>query len=47
MLALIRSGRRAEALDAYHECAKVLAEEYGAHPGADLQALLISALGGK
>ena len=47
MLALIRSGRRQEALDAFHQCSKVLAEEYGTHPGDDLQALLINALGGK
>jgi DNA-binding SARP family transcriptional activator len=45
MLALIKAGRRTEALDAFHQCARVLAEEYGAHPGDDLQALLITAMG--
>jgi DNA-binding SARP family transcriptional activator len=47
MLALIRADRRKEALDAFHQCARVLAEEYGAHPGNDLQALLITAMGGQ
>jgi DNA-binding SARP family transcriptional activator len=47
MQALIKAGRRAEALDAYQQCAKVLAEEYGTHPGDDLQALLTTALGGQ
>jgi DNA-binding SARP family transcriptional activator len=45
MLALIRSGRRQEALDAFQQCAHVLASEYGAHPGSELQALLKTALG--
>jgi DNA-binding SARP family transcriptional activator len=45
MLALIKAGRRTEALDAFHRCARVLAEEYGAHPSGDLQALLITAMG--
>jgi DNA-binding SARP family transcriptional activator len=45
MLALIRSGRRQEALDAFQQCAHVLASEYGAHPGDELQALLKTALG--
>jgi DNA-binding SARP family transcriptional activator len=47
MLALIKAGRRQEALDAFHQCTRVLAEEYGTHPGDDLQALLITALGGR
>jgi DNA-binding SARP family transcriptional activator len=47
MLALIKAGRRKEALDAFHQCARVLAEEYGTHPGDDLQALLITAMGGR
>lgn len=45
MLALIRAGRRQEALDAFQQCADVLASEYGAHPGDELQALLKTALG--
>jgi DNA-binding SARP family transcriptional activator len=45
MLALIKAGRRTEALDAFHQCARVLAEEYGTHPTDDLQALLITAMG--
>jgi len=45
MLALIRSGRRQEALDAFQQCARVLASEYGARPGDGLQALLKDALG--
>ena len=45
MLALIRAGRRVEALDAFHQCAKVLAEEYGARPDDELQELLKTALG--
>jgi DNA-binding SARP family transcriptional activator len=47
MLALINAGRRTEALDAFHQCARVLAEEYGTHPGDDLQALLVTAMGGR
>lgn len=45
MLALIKVGRRTEALDVFHKCARVLADEYGTHPGDDLQALLIIAMG--
>ena len=45
MLALIKSGRRQEALGAFQQCASVLASEYGAHPGGELQALLKAALG--
>lgn len=44
MHALILSGRRREALDAYHDARRVLAEEYGAQPGHELQAMLASAL---
>jgi DNA-binding SARP family transcriptional activator len=47
MLALIKAGRRKEALDVYYECARVLDEEYGMRPGTELQALLITALGGQ
>lgn len=47
MLALIKSARRQEALDAFQQCTRVLAEEYGTHPGDELQALLITALGGE
>jgi SARP family transcriptional regulator, regulator of embCAB operon len=47
MLALIKAGRRKEALDVFHRCARVLAEEYGTNPGDDLQTLLITAMGGQ
>jgi len=47
MQALIKAGRRAEALDAYQQCAKVLAEDYGTHPSDDLQALLITTMSGE
>lgn len=39
MKALYRSGRRAEAIDAYHHTRRTLAEEYGIDPGAELQEL--------
>ncbi len=41
MHALHRSGRRAEALDAYHKAKAILAEQYGTIPGADLQSALM------
>jgi DNA-binding SARP family transcriptional activator len=37
MIALHRSGRRADALDAYHNARRVLNEELGLEPSADLQ----------
>jgi DNA-binding SARP family transcriptional activator len=39
MLALARTGRRAEALDAYRQARRVLAEELGIDPGAELRQL--------
>jgi DNA-binding SARP family transcriptional activator len=45
MLALIKSGRHQEAVDAFQQCASELASEYGAYPGGQLHALLKSALG--
>ncbi len=39
MLALARSGRRAEALEAYQRARQVLAEELGTEPGAELREL--------
>ncbi|MFF8597243.1 BTAD domain-containing putative transcriptional regulator [Streptomyces sp. NPDC015220] len=39
MKALYRTGRRAEAIDAYHRTRRTLAEEYGIDPGAELQEL--------
>ncbi|MER6303892.1 AfsR/SARP family transcriptional regulator [Kitasatospora sp. NPDC001539] len=46
MKALYRSGRRAEAIDAYHRTRRTLAEEYGVDPGAELQELFGSILRG-
>jgi DNA-binding SARP family transcriptional activator len=37
MLALYRSGRAAEALAAYHEARRILADELGVEPGPELQ----------
>jgi len=39
MLALYRSGRQAEALDAYHAARRALVDELGIEPGHDLQEL--------
>lgn len=39
MLALYRSGRKAEALAAYESCRRFLADELGVDPGQDLQEL--------
>lgn len=39
MLALCRSGRRVEALNAYHELRRQLADELGVVPSADIQQL--------
>ncbi|MBC3841090.1 AfsR/SARP family transcriptional regulator [Streptacidiphilus sp. 4-A2] len=47
MKALYRSGRRAEAIDAYHRTRRTLAEEYGVDPGAELQELFGSILRGE
>ncbi|GIG88213.1 AfsR/SARP family transcriptional regulator [Plantactinospora endophytica] len=44
--ALHRSGRRAEALDAYHEGCRHLAEELGLDPGEEFQRLHAQVLGG-
>lgn len=44
MLALYRSGRRAEALDAYQVIRAVLVEELGSEPGPELQALHLQVL---
>ncbi|GAA3730316.1 BTAD domain-containing putative transcriptional regulator [Plantactinospora mayteni] len=44
--ALHRAGRRAEALDAYHEGCRHLAEELGLDPGEELQRLHAQVLGG-
>ncbi|MFC5661361.1 BTAD domain-containing putative transcriptional regulator [Kitasatospora misakiensis] len=46
MKALYRSGRRADAIDAYHRTRRALAEEYGVDPGAELQELFGSILRG-
>ena len=39
MLALYRSGRTAEALDAYRQAGKILSEEFGIDPGPELRRL--------
>jgi len=39
MLALYRSGRQAEALEAYHDARRVLVEELGIEPGRELREL--------
>ena len=39
MLALYRSGRQAEALEAYREARRALVEEIGVEPGAELRKL--------
>lgn len=39
MIALYRCGRRAEALESYHQVAAVLGDELGLDPGAELQQL--------
>jgi DNA-binding SARP family transcriptional activator len=44
MLALYRSGRQAEALDAYHDARRALADELGIDPGPELQRLYASIL---
>jgi DNA-binding SARP family transcriptional activator len=44
MLALSRSGRRAEAMDVYHRARRVLADQYGASPGPRLQEALSAIL---
>jgi DNA-binding SARP family transcriptional activator len=44
MHALHRSGRQAEALDAYHKAKAILADQYGTIPGADLQSALMAIL---
>ncbi|CAM5712463.1 BTAD domain-containing putative transcriptional regulator [Kitasatospora aureofaciens] len=46
MKALYWSGRRADAIDAYHRTRRTLAEEYGVDPGAELQELFGSILRG-
>jgi DNA-binding SARP family transcriptional activator len=46
MLALYRSGRQAEALEAYREGRRLLVEEQGLEPGPDLQRLQQSILAG-
>jgi DNA-binding SARP family transcriptional activator len=44
MLALYRSGRQADALNAYHDARRTLVEELGLEPGPELQALYGSIL---
>ena len=39
MLALYRSGRQAEALDVYRDARRVMVEQLGIEPGAELQRL--------
>ena len=46
MLALVRCGRPAEALEAYQFAREVLAEELGTEPGAGLQELHLQILAG-
>lgn len=46
MKALYRSGRRADAIDAYHRTRRTLAEEYGVDPGTELQELFGTILRG-
>ena len=45
MLALYRSGRQAEALEAYHEFRRSLGEELGLEPGPAIQQLELAILG--
>jgi DNA-binding SARP family transcriptional activator len=47
MLALHRSGRRADALAAYLRTRTVLAEEFGIEPGAELQRVHRHVLGAR
>ncbi len=44
MLALYRSGRQAEALDAYHDARRTLADEIGIDPGPELRDLQAAVL---
>lgn len=46
MLALVRTGRRAEALSAYQDARRVLVEELGIEPGPELRALQQQTLAG-
>jgi DNA-binding SARP family transcriptional activator len=46
MTALHRSGRRADALEAYHTVRRHLADELGVDPGENLQALYAGVLAG-
>jgi DNA-binding SARP family transcriptional activator len=46
MRALILSGRRGEALDAFNRARRVLADEYGACPGRELEVMLACAMDG-
>ncbi len=47
MLALYRSGRQAEALDAYRKVSTFLADELGVDPGADLRSTHLAILTGE